>query len=293
MGKLRTRISNSECRAPRWSPNGREIATSHTFHGPGVVFELTGKRARVTGGPGSKLMGNTSDGLWSLSWLPDGEHLVGRIHQSGAVLVDAHKRGRTMPLVTGDAPTMEGFFPTVAPTGRHFTRVLGEWNGSGDLEVGSLQLVGGTTVKVKDPWDTTVHKGLAGQRAFVLPGPILEHEWSRDGARIVAIRALRWYGGYGDFDYGFGELLLIDVPSGETRVLASAAKNPSLSPDGRFVAFESSEGDIRLLEVAKPELGVWSLHQGTVEPKWSPAGHAILTLDVAKHQGVILVLEPS
>jgi WD40 repeat protein len=291
VGKLRTRVKDSECRGPRWAPDGHAIVTSHTFHGPGVIFDLGAKGSRVTGGPGSGLMGNDSDGLWSLSWLSDNKHLVGRIHQSGAVLVDAAKRGQTVPLVSDEVPTMQGYFPTFSPSGRHFARVLGEWTGPGELEVVALNLATARTTKVKDPWETTQHEGRIGARAFAVRGPILEHEWSRDGAHIVAIRAKNWYAGYGNFDYGFGELLWIDVPSGEVRVLATGAKNPSVAPDGKFVAFESSQGDLRLVEVAAPELGAWPLQRGGVEPQWSPAGQAILTLDPGKEQGVVLLLE--
>lgn len=291
VGKLRTKLKNSECRAPRWSGNGKLIVTSHTFHGPGVIFELGSKRSRITGGPGSQLMGSDADGLWSLSFLPDSEHMVGRIHQSGTVLVDAKKRGHTVPLVSDEAQGMQGYFPSFSPRGDHFARVLGEWNGPGELEVARMSLEGAATVKVKDPWDPKDHDGRMGARAFVLRGPILEHAWSSDGARLVAIRATRWYGGYGDFDYGFGELLAIDVPSGDVHVLATGAKNPSWSPDGRFVVFDGVEGDIRLVEVEKPDLGGWTLHRGGIEPQWSPAGHAILTLDPGKQQGVVLLLE--
>lgn len=288
---LRARGKNVECRGPRWSPNGRALVTSHTFHGPAAVFDLFGKGERIVGGTGSDPMVSGLDGLWSLSWHPGGEHLVGRVHQSGAVLVDAAKRGATVPLVTDEVPQMQGYFPSFAPGGRHFARVLGEWQGDAVLEVASFSLTGSAGVDVKDPWDTRQHKGRMAARAFVVPGPILEYVWSRDGERIAALRAKGWYPGYGNFDYGFGELLIIDVPSGETRIAALAAKNPTWSPDGKRIAFDSADGGIFVLDAAQPQLGAWPLHPTGVEPQWSPAGHAILALDPTKHQGLVLLLE--
>lgn len=287
--QLRTKVKNAECRGPRWSPTGHEIVTSHTFHGPGVIFEL-GRGSRVTGGPGSALMGTDSDGLWSLQYLPDGKRLVGRIHQTGTVLIDGRKPVRTIPLVSDEVPVLQGYFPSFAPNGRHFARVLGEWRGAGELEVVGFSDAGAATASVRDPWDSKSHQGRMGARTVAVPGPILEYEWSRDAAHIVAIRSTQWYPGYGNFDYGFGDLLIIDVPSGETRVAVRGAKNPSWSPDGRFIAFDAAEGDVRLIDVGAIAQGAWTLHAGGIEPKWSPAGHAILTLDVAKQQAVVLRL---
>lgn len=290
---LRARGKNIECRGPRWSPNGRALVTSHPFHGPAAVFDLfgKGKGERIVGGTASDPMGSGLDGLWSMSWHPDGAHLIGRVHQSGAVLVDANKRGATVPLVTDEVPEMSGYFPSFAPGGRHFARVLGGWQGPGELEVAAFSMTGAASVDVKDPWGTQQHPGRMGKRAFMIPGPILEYAWSRDGERIAALRATGWYPGYGNFDYGFGELLIIDVPSGETRVAALGAKNPTWSPDGKHIAFDSADGGIFVLEAAQPQLGAWPLHPTGIEPQWSPAGHAILALDPAKKQGLVLLLE--
>lgn len=288
VGTLRTKIRDAGCNGPRWAPGGRAIATSHSFHGAGVLFELDAgarraKRSAALRGPGN-------GGMWSVSFLPDGETLVGRVHQSGAALVPAHRAGPAMALVSDQVPTMQGYFPSFAPDGRHFARVLGEWGGPGDLEVAAINLASASHADVKDPWSSESHAGRMGVRTFVLLGPILEYDWSRDGAKLVAVRASEWYAGYDAYDYRFGELLSVDAATGAVQVLAEGAKNPSLSPDGRFVAFDAQEGDVRLVELAKPELGAWPLHTGGIEPRWSPAGHAIMVLDPRKQQVVVLKL---
>jgi dipeptidyl aminopeptidase/acylaminoacyl peptidase len=284
VNSLRPRAKDVECRGPRWAPNGRSVVASHRFHGPGIVLDVFGKKERA-------LRSAEDGGLWSLSWLGDGEHLVGRIHQSGAVLVAATGKGAAIPLVTDEVPELQGYFPSFAPGGRHFARVLGEWQGAGELEVAAFSLEGAATIEVKDPWDTRRHRAKMGKRVALVPGPILEYAWSRDGERIAAVRARSWYPGYGNFDYGTGELVIIDVNSGEMRVAALSAKNPTWSPDGKHLAFESADGGIFALEAARPQLGAWPMHPTGIEPQWSGAGHAILTLDPAKHQGVVLLLE--
>lgn len=281
VGSLRTRIDKAECRAPRWSPNGRKIVTSHTFHGPGVLFDVRSRK--------SQRLGGTDEGLWSLQFVDDAG-VVGRVHQSGAVLVDLRARTTSAPLVTDAMPAMGGYFPTVAPGGTRMARVLGDWQGPGELEIARIDLGAKTRVPVQDPWDEGVkHAGFTGTRELVVNGPILEYAWSGDGQRIAAIRSPQWYPGYGNFDYGFGALVVVDVATADVRVVAQRAKNPTWSPDGRFVAFESELGGIWLHEL-KDGGATWLLHDVNIEPQWSPSGDAILTLDPKHQQGVVLHL---
>lgn len=280
--QLRTKIENAECHAPRWSPNGRKIITSHTFHGPGILFDVGSKR--------SQRVGARDQGLWSLQFADD-RTLVGRVHQSGAVLVNV-AASTSSPLVTDAMSTMTGFFPSVSPDARRFARVLGDWQGPADLEIASVDLRDKARVSVADPWgEQTKHSAIRGKRELTVNGPILEYAWSRDGRQIAAIRAAHWYPGYGGFDYGFGDLILVNVETGAFRVAVEGAKNPTWSPDGRFIAFDSSLGGITLFDAQSRDGATWELHGEGIEPLWSPSGDAILTLDPEHRQGVVLHLK--
>ena len=170
--------------------------------------------------------------------------------------------------------------------------MLGEWRGPGELEIASIVPEATRRTKVPDPWNEEVsHEGIAAKRELVVNGPILEYAWSGDGQHIAAIRAPNWYPGYGNFDYGFGALVVIDVATLDVRVVTEGAKNPTWSPDGRYLAFESQRGAIWMHDLRSTDGSTWQLHPAGVEPLWSPAGDAILTLDPERRQGVVLHLQ--
>ncbi len=279
--KLRTKIRKADCRAPRWSPSGKKIATSHLFHGPGVVFDVKSRKSTAV---------TTGDsGYWSLAFATD-EQLVGRVHQSGVAMVDLGQRKRPVPLVSHALRAFTGFFPALSPSGNHLARVLGDRGGSGELEVIAVDLTTTARTSVPDPWESHQHDAIEGTRTALVRGPILELAWSYQGERLAVIRAPSWYAGYGDYDYGTGELLTVAASDGTVRTITEDAKNPTWSPDGRLVAFES-KGVIWLVDVTVRHPAPWKLHKGGIEPLWSPAGDALLVLDADAHQGVILQLE--
>ncbi len=279
---LRTTIGNADCRAPRWSPTGKRIVTSHLFHGPGIVFDVKSRKSR-------KLVSRDS-GYWSLSFITE-ETLVGRVHQVGAAMIDLANPKVPVPLVSDATPVFSGFFPAMSATGRHLARVLKSYDSpAGNLELVELDLGSASRISVPDPWESRRHRALQGKRRALVPGPVLELEWNRAGDRLAAVRAPRWYAGYGDYDYGFGELLVIDISDSRPRLVAENAKNPSWSPDGKYIAYEARGGGIHLVDVTSEPAASWELHAAGIEPRWAPSGGHLLVLDPDAHEGVVLTL---
>lgn len=285
--KIRTKNKKFECRAPRWSPDGKKVVTSHTFHGPAAIFD-------VKSGKGTKLAqrnGNWDTGFWGLSYAPDGKRLIGRMHQVGTTFVDP-KSGKATMLVSDDGPKPIGYFPSFSPDGKYTARVLGDWRGNdAHLEILAYDPAGKKS-KVADPWEEKVrHPSLFGEKKARLTGDVVEYAWSGDSKTVVAIKSRR-YPGYDDYAYPHGELVLLDVESGKARTAAKLARNPSLSPDGRFVAYErQDEQGVWLIDTTAPEQQPWLLYELGIEPLWSPAGDHLMVLDPASKKALVLRLE--
>jgi Tol biopolymer transport system component len=285
--KIRTKNKKYECRTPRWSPTGNKIVTSHSFHGPGAIFDVkSGKSTKL-----ARKNGNWETGYWGLSYAPDGKRLIGRMHQVGTAYVDP-KSGKPTMIVSEDGPNPVGFFPSFSPDGKYAARVLGNWRGKGaDLEILRFDAAG-KRGKVADPWEEKVmHASLKGERQARISGDVVEYAWSGDARIVAAIRAER-YPGYDDYEYPHGELVVLDVESGQARSAADGARNPSLSQDGKFVAFErAEESGVWLLDTTQPEQQPWLLYEHGIEPLWSPAGDHLLVLDPSTKKALVLRLE--
>jgi Tol biopolymer transport system component len=213
------------------------------------------------------------------------------MHQVGAAYVDA-KTGKATMMVSDAAPTPIGFFPSFSPDGKYSARVLGDWQGKGaSLEVLKFD-ASGKRGKVADPWEEKVrHPSLFGELQASVSGDVVEYAWSQDSTTVAAIRAPR-YPGYDDYEYPHGELVVLDVESGQARSATNGARNPTLSPDGRYVAFErKDEAGVWLIDTTQPEQQPWLLYEHGVEPLWSPTGEHLLVLDPASKNALVLRLE--
>ena len=103
--------------------------------------------------------------------------------------------------------------------------------------------------------------------------------WSPDGEQIVVDRGI---------GPGQGSLVILDVRSGEERVLIAGGasetpgltpQSPAWSPGGETVAFSTGTGDIYLMQLneAEPRLFLSSPDRtcGYSYPAWSPDGNSI------------------
>jgi Tol biopolymer transport system component len=285
--KVRTKNAKLECRSPRWSPDGKKVVTGHSFHGPGAIFDVRSSKATKL----AQRNGNWETGYWDLSYAPDGKRLIARMHQVGAAYVDA-KTGRATMMVSDDGASPTGFFPSFSPDGKYSARVLGDWRGKGaSLEVLKFDPAG-KRGKVADPWEEKVrHPSLFGELQARVSGDVVEYAWSQNAKTVAAVRAPR-YPGYDDYEYAHGELVVLDVESGQARTAAVGARNPTLSPDGRYVAFEREAGaGVWLIDTTQPEQQPWLLYEHGIEPLWSPTGEHVLVLDPATKNALVLRLE--
>jgi len=258
------------CRSPRWSPDGKRIVTSNEFHGPAVLFDVASGRA-------TKISTRGDEGLWDVSFSADGKFLIGRIHQTGVVLVRVAKPGSPLALVSPESKPVAGYFPSFPPDGRYAVRTLGDWESGGSLEVLSIDLRRPRRASVADPWSYK-KKGdydamLAKRRTLVSSGgAVMEHSWSADGRKLAFVES-RWYGGYGSFSYPPGSLKILDVKSGRVHSLGVEGRNPALSPGGTVVAYD----DGMSLWVVPADGGTpRRLREHAIEPRWSPDGGKLL-----------------
>lgn len=285
--KLRPEVGmpTESCRAPRWSPNGKKLVASGHFYDASFTIPVKG------GEPHAVL--SRGQNLWGASFSPDGARILGRSFQTGPVVVGA-EGGPAVAMASREAATMEGYFPSFSPDGRYFARVLGEHGGAGDLELVRVDPQALPTGSVANPWPTLDAGGdypaILGTRTLTLPGVVPEYAWSADGSALVAVTRSAWYDGYENYLYPDGDLVFVDLRNPRSRPLGIRGINPSLSPDGRWVAFAKAQ-----------EVGIWvaptdgslapeQLYGFGTEPLWSPDGTRMLVYDVASAWAEVLVL---
>lgn len=270
------------CRSPRWSPSGRSIVTSHSFHG--MADRWTAGRHTTVSAFGQ--------GLWSVGFGADEGWIVGRIHQTGAVVLRPDDPMSARALVSDVAPVLAGYFPTLSPDGRHAARVLNDREEIG-LEILRVDVDAPPTLSVENRWswqEPSAYPAVVGQRVALLPGPVPEYAWSADGTRLVAVTQASWYSGYDSYGYDAGPLVYVDLRSGQVRDLGVTGTNPTLSPDGLWVAYN-----------ARAEAGIWIVPTtgggGTriaasgMEPQWSPDGRHLLVLNPERGEATIHTLK--
>ncbi len=274
--------SNS-CSAPSWSHDNSKIAVGHAFHGPASVFDV------ASGARKSELKVGDS-GLWSVQFAPDDSGVLGRVHQSGVAMIRTKGSGDRVVIVTDKLREMKGYFPSISPDGKRFARVVDAQEGA--LELASFDPATAAKAKIADPWEDAVkHDALVATRTAYVGGVIPEYTWSPDSERVAAVRTSKWYGGYDDYDYGFGKLVYINAESGQETEHSLEIRNPAWSPDGTWIAVESSKGPgIWLIDANAAQPTMQPLYRQGVEARWSPDGSKLLVVDPATEEGVVLSL---
>jgi Tol biopolymer transport system component/serine/threonine protein kinase len=144
----------------------------------------------------------------------------------------------------------------------------------------------------------------AGESRLLTPGShdCLQPCWSPDGRHLLYVRGrkpgLRLEPGDIFGAYQGGDIRILDLASGEDRLLVEDGFNPAYAPDGSRIAFDASLAGPRRIWVVdahgRNPLQVTSDTSEEVDhlrPRWSPDGNRIVFQNVARTQFDIRALD--
>ncbi len=195
----------------------------------------------------------------------DGRYL-GFLHSTGGLGVRDLREG-TSRVLTSD-PSGSMFYSVFSPDGR---RVAYGWSsGTGKDVTVDLRIVSLTGGKAVQPRTVYRHEEMMQIRPFA---------WTPDGNQLLVLRSLK---------DGTNQIAMVSVQDGSVRVLKSLTWNytsMSLSPDGRYIAYDALSGDhtspseiFVLAADGSRETLVVRGSAGNGSPLWSPDGSQILFL---------------
>jgi eukaryotic-like serine/threonine-protein kinase len=262
-------------RSPTWSPDGKRIVYTSRIRGIAQVFTRP-----VGSSDAEQLTKATVDCLQPL-WSGDGAAVY---YISGGSLWSVAASGSAPQLVLEHVDSV-----TIHPDGKTLLFVRG-----GKLWLTSLH--GGEAKEFKPE--------LAQSRGFFLP------HFSPDGSTIAAFSnslevwlfaypsgkarilwtrdrsgefSMNWFPdgrgillGVGQFA-GTSALLRLDVQDGSLQTIYAAAsemEDPSVSPDGKQVAFSNGADESEIAQISFADGSVRTMHGGPVDwhPAWAPSG---------------------
>ncbi len=269
-------------RESAWSPDSKSIAYTAMIHGKRQIF------TRSIGSPDDAQVTSASESCWHLFWSPDGQLIY---YSSGGDLWSVPAAGGTARLVLEKADPA-----SIHPDGKTlaFVRDGKMWitslNGGPPKEFwpGPIGAIGDVTISRFSPdgSNLAVH---ANRGLWVLPypsgrprrlqtggTPIYGVAWFPDSRSLLIAQP-------GAFETGV--LVRIAVTDGSRRTIYSATSDlfqPSVSPDGRRIAFSSGDTEWDVVEVAFSGGAVHTLVGGGVGtnwfPDWAPSGtHFLFT----------------
>jgi Tol biopolymer transport system component len=254
-GELRnlTQTSSPGAGAPVWSPDSRRLGYGaagevRVMAIPPVVDPTTGRARSVP----------ASTGEWEISdcyprWSPDGSLIGGAMENLMA------QYGRTCSwagAVSPDGTEQRMFLVTDSRA------IFGSWAPD---SLSAICWAHNYAERSAEAWMVYVD----GRKARRLPhGAVGSHYvWSSDGRRVFFQAPPDWSDGWGD-------LCVLDIADWTIEPLAAKAARPSLSPDGRTLAFERCTSGEPYTEVWLMDLATRTerqlTHGGGYGPKWSP-----------------------
>ncbi|MDH3937179.1 MAG: hypothetical protein OEV68_07580, partial [candidate division Zixibacteria bacterium] len=246
-----------------WSPDGRIIATSR--RGGILLFDLTTTDSTILRLPDSTV------GPRRMDWSPTGRHIlftIGRSSNKPCPLWTVAVDGSTAPMLIDTAVFSGRWCPdgdgvnvlqcgprlnkslvripidpeTGAPQGDGTTLLQGiEGDGSFTVSADGRRLLYEEEVMGSDVWlfERTTSGSYVKKLLHSDNRPLRSPAISRDGEKLLCVR---------EFNSGWGpsDIYVFDLTSGEAdSVTTTASFTPSAawSPDGRFIALPTGEGD--------------------------------------------------
>jgi Tol biopolymer transport system component/tRNA A-37 threonylcarbamoyl transferase component Bud32 len=283
-----TPISREEAteRSPAWSPDGKSIAYTANVHGIDQVF------TKALGAPDAAQLTHSSDRCGDPFWSPDGATIYYSSGPPGlaADLWAVGASGGTAKLVmekaSGAAVHPDGKTLVFEREGKIWSSTL---QGGAPKELGRSPAVGFLGLEFAP--DGSKLAGIDGAELWILPwpsgaprnlgaiGPGLS--WLPDSRRLVV----------GGADAG--TLSLLDTADGSQRVIyrsTDTLASPSVSPDGRRIAYSGGATEWDVLEISVPEGRVRTMVGGggiSWLPDWAPSGTHYLFSRIAESGRVI------
>lgn len=247
---------------PAWSPDGREIV--YAEEGVARPEDRAGRVSRlwiVETATGRKRLLSKDDGVQP-QWSPNGRHIA-----YWAVDLDGRRDIWTVPAAGG---------PPVRITGDEYL----DWNPVWSHDGAYLYFCsnrGGSSVVWRMPMRESTGDPRGAPERIRTPAPYAAHlSFSRDGRRMAYVHQVTT-GRLCTVRFDpFGERVTSEPK--EIAQNSKGAARPALSPDGRWLAFNSTEDQEQLLMVGADGSGLRQLTQdGNRDrgPRWSPDGKRI------------------
>jgi eukaryotic-like serine/threonine-protein kinase len=266
-------------RSPAWSPDGKSIAYTASIHGIAQVF------TKALGAPDAAQLTHASEECGAPFWSPDGATIYYSSRSSGGVALWAVGASGGTPRLVMEKASAAGLHPD----GKSLV-----FERDGRIWASSLQ--GGSP---REFWRSPSVGLNFSSSPFSL-------KFAPDGSRLAAtdggeIRILPWPSGtprnfgavgsgvswlpdsrhvlVGDGAAGASETLsLLDTTDGSRRVIYRATDSivqPSVSPDGKKIAYSAGATEWDVLEISVPEGRVHTMVGGggvSWLPDWAPSG---------------------
>ncbi len=279
-----TRLSRkeSEERFPQWAPDGKSIAYTARVHGIMQVF------TQPAGTPDAVQLTKADQNCSSPFWSPDGATVY---YISGGSLWSIPAAGGV------SQKAYEGVSAaTLHPDGKTLAFDRGR-----KLWVGSLK--GG---EPKELWAGPTNGGLSfspdGSKLavdtigsiLVMPYPSGPPHTFEPGGPVVV--APSWFPDNRHVVIGVrnglqNALVIVDAMDGTRRTIdASGSNYPSLSPDGKRIAYSRGEFGWDILQISIPDGEVRTLVSGGISrtPDWAPSGtHFIFSIPTGEGAGIV------
>lgn len=236
-------------REPRFSPDGRRIAFSSDLSGSYGIYTLDVSTADIT------VWADTAEEEYEPAWSPDGSRIAFAVGKTRIDVVDS-AGGRHTAVTAADLADLHG--PQWSLDGKHiyYTQVL---DGTSQLMRDGTPVVAG-----EDVFPFRICWVSANEFLYTADGKIRRRSVSGGAARTVPFAATVWTvtpryrKRQRDFD-------------STARRPVIGVGSPTLSPDGRHVAFRALN-DIWTMRIGDRPQPLTGDHFWKSDPAWSPDG---------------------